>query len=326
MSGWIVAISAMVTGLLLLAWQRRSLVRLLVDVLRRCRGRVIYDPEGRVSISTDGRQTVLTATEVIKQQLPAVAVIEAEKTRLAGLIAARTELFDVPGIIGGRSDQGRIVFERVHGVVPLWTWLVGCRHADGCAMAERAGRALAVIHGSLKLPPDLGESLRAPWRVESARLAGVPITADHEVALHGDFNAWNLLVADDGQRLLITDWAGSDLCTPTVVRGPWVFDAAWLVITLFRSRLGWIERIADAESFAGAFLESYAAARQLPEAPAVCGAYLASRSEVLSRPEIRGRRSQWLRPRLDVERLERFAVELVNSGSGARGTNRQRAA
>lgn len=320
MSGSIVPIAATVACLLLLlVWQRVLVVRLAVELLRRRRGRAIHRRGGR-------RQTVLTAAEVIKQQLPAVSVIEAEKTRRAAAVASRTGLFDVPEIIGGRPEEGRIVFERIGGVVPLWTWLVGRRHADGCAMAARAGRALAVIHDSLRFPVDLGESLGSPWRVESGCVAGVPITQDHEVALHGDFNAWNLLVADNGRRLVVTDWAGSDLCSPRVVRGPWVFDVAWLVITLFRSRLGWIERIDDAESFATAFLASYAEARHLPEAPVVCGAYLASRLGVLSRPEIRGRRGQWLRPKLDVERLERYAVGLANSRGGAETSARSNAA
>jgi hypothetical protein len=177
-------------------------------------------------------------------------------------------------------------------------------------MAERVGGALAAIHETLRLPVGLGESLPEPWRVEPGCVAGVSMTQDHEVALHGDFNAWNLLVVENGRRLVITDWAGSDLCGPLVVRGPWVFDAAWLIITLFRSRLGPIERIAHAEAFSMAFLESYAAARRLPEAPVVCGAYLTSLAPVLSRPGIRGRRDQWLRPKLDVARLGRFAAGL----------------
>jgi hypothetical protein len=128
--------------------------------------------------------------------------------------------------------------------------------------------------------------------------------------LHGDFNAWNLLVAGNGRRLVITDWAGSDLCSPLVARGPWVFDAAWLVITLFRSRLGRIERISEAELFSRVFLESYGASRGLPEAPVLCGGYLNGLMPVLDRPEIRGRREQWLRPKLDVLRLSRFATGL----------------
>ena len=59
-----------------------------------------------------------------------MSVIEAEKTRRAAAVASRTGLFDVPEIIGGRPEEGRIVFERIGGVVPLWTWLVGRRHAD----------------------------------------------------------------------------------------------------------------------------------------------------------------------------------------------------
>ena len=316
-SGSIVPIAATVTCLLLLSWQRRLVVPRFLSLLRW--GRAVRRRES-------ARQTVLTATEVIKRQLPAVSVIEAEKTRRAGAVARRTGLFDVPEIVGGRPEAGQIVFERIGGVVPLWTWLVGRRRGDGCQMAARAGRALAAIHDSLRLPVDLGESLAAPWRVESGCVAGMPITQDHEVALHGDFNAWNLLVADKGRRLLVTDWAASDLCGPRVVRGPWVFDAAWLVITLFRSRWGWVQRIDSAEAFANAFLESYAEARHLPEAPAVCGAYLASRLSVLSRPEIRGRRGQWLRPKLNVERLERYVVGLANARGRAGASPRSNAA
>lgn len=177
-------------------------------------------------------------------------------------------------------------------------------------MANRVGEALAAIHETLRVPLELGESLPEPWRVEPGCVAGLSVTQDHEVALHGDFNAWNLLVVGNGRRLVITDWAGSDLCSPLVVRGAWVFDAAWLIITLFRSRLGPVERIGHAEEFSRAFLESYAKVRRLPEAPVACGTYLRSLAPVLSRPRIRGRRHQWLRPKLDVTRLGRFADEL----------------
>ena len=298
------------SSLLLLAWQRRPVLRLVLRLLRWRRDRVSAATNARAGVAIGQRLTQLTPTRVVKQQDPTVAVIEAEKTRRAAAIASMTELFDVPRLVGGTPTLGRIEFERIVGVEPMWSWLVGCRRETGCAMAERAGESLAVIHETLRLPVGLGESLAEPWRVEPGAVVDVSMTQDHEVALHGDFNAWNLLVVDGGRRLVITDWAGSDLCSPSVVRGRWVFDAAWLIITLFRSRLGPIERIGHAEAFSRAFLASYARARRLPEAPAVCGRYLASLAPVLSRPVIRGRRGQWLRPKLDVARLGRFAAEL----------------
>ena len=65
-SGSIVPIAATITCLLLLAWQRQLVVRLALGLLRR--GRAVHRRES-------ARQTVLTATEVIKQQLPAVSVM-----------------------------------------------------------------------------------------------------------------------------------------------------------------------------------------------------------------------------------------------------------
>lgn len=314
MSGPILTTAVAVIGsLLLLAWQRRPVLRLVLDLLRRRRGQVVFDGTGRVRVAIGQRLTVLTPSKVIKQQDPEVAVIEAEKTRRAAAIADTTGLFDVPQLVGGMPEQGRIEFERIAGVEPMWSWLVGCRRGVGCAMAGRAGEALAAVHETLRLPVGLGESLPEPWRIEPGCVVGVSTTQDHEVALHGDFNAWNLLVVEDGRRLVITDWAGSDLCSPLVARGPWVFDAAWLIITLFRSRLGPIERIDHAEEFSRAFLDSYAAARRLPEVPVVCGTYLANLAPVLSRPGIRGRREQWLRPKLDVARLDRFAADLCGN-------------
>ena len=308
--------AAVIGSSLLLVWQRRVVLRLLLGWLRRTRSRVVFDPDGQVRGSKNQRLTVLGSSAVIKQQDPAVAVVEAEKTRRAGAIAEMTGLFAVPRLIGCTPEHGRIEFERIAGVEPLWSWLVGRRQEEACELAERVGRSLAAVHETLRLPLGLGESLSEPWRVEPGCVAGLSMTQDHEVALHGDFNAWNLLVADQGRSLVIIDWAGSDLCSPLVVRGPWVFDAALLIVTLFRSRLGPVERIDQAEAFSRAFLESYAVGRRLPEAAVVCGAYLSSLMPVLSRPEIRGRRKQWLRPKLDVGRLARFASGLCVQPAG----------
>lgn len=314
-----VVLSAAVVGsCLLLVWQRRLVVRGVLSLLRRRGGRVVYVSSEESALIGNGvgecvagtRLTVLTPSRVIKRQDSLVAVIEAEKTRRAAVIAELTGLFEVPRLIGGNPESGRIDFERIAGVEPMWSWLVGRRGACVTAMAERVGRSLAAVHETMRLPVGWGERLPDPWRVEPWSVAGLSTTQDHEVVLHGDFNAWNLLVAGNGRRLVITDWAGSDLCSPLVARGPWVFDAAWLVITLFRSRLGRIERISEAELFSRVFLESYGASRGLPEAPVLCGAYLNELMPVLDRPEIRGRREQWLRPKLDVLRLSRFATGL----------------
>jgi hypothetical protein len=306
----LIIIAAVIVSALLLVWQRRVMLRLLMGWVRRSRSRVVLDTDGPLRESTSQRLTVLSSSTVIKQQDPAVAVVEAEKTRRAGAIALSTGLFAVPRLIDYTPERGRIEFERIPGVEPLWSWLVGRRPQEACELAERVGRSLAAVHERLRLPLGLGESLPEPWRLEPGCVPGLSMTQDHEVALHGDFNAWNLLVSDRGRGLVIIDWAGSDLCSPLVVRGPWVFDAAWLIITLFRSRLGPVERIGQAEEFSRVFLESYGAGRRLPEAAAVCGAYLGSLMPVLRRPEIRGRREQWLRPKLDVARLSRFATGL----------------
>lgn len=308
--------AAVIGSSLLLVWQRRVVLRLLLGCVRRARRRVVVDTDTEVCLSKNQRLTVLSSSTVIKQQDPSVAVVEAEKTRRARAIAEATGLFAVPRLIGGTPERGRIEFERIAGVEPLWSWLVGRPQQEACELAERVGQSLAAVHETLRLPLGLGESLPEPWRVEPGCVAGLSMTQDHEVALHGDFNAWNLLVADKGRGLVIIDWAGSDLCSPLLVRGPWVFDAAWLIITLFRSRLGPVERIAQAEEFSRAFLESYALGRRLPEAAVVCGAYLGSLMPVLSRPEIRGRREQWLRPKLDVARLARFATGLCQQQAG----------
>ena len=161
------------SSLLLLAWQRRPVLRLVLRLLRWRRDRVSAATNARAGVAIGQRLTQLTPTRVVKQQDPTVAVIEAEKTRRAAAIASMTELFDVPRLVGGTPTLGRIEFERIVGVEPMWSWLVGCRRETGCAMAERAGESLAVIHETLRLPVGLGESLAEPWRVEQGALLNI---------------------------------------------------------------------------------------------------------------------------------------------------------
>ena len=89
------------SSLLLLAWQRRPVLRLVLRLLRWRRDRVSAATNARAGVAIGQRLTQLTPTRVVKQQDPTVAVIEAEKTRRAAAIASMTELFDVPRLVGG---------------------------------------------------------------------------------------------------------------------------------------------------------------------------------------------------------------------------------
>lgn len=281
-------------------------LRLARDLGLRRRGRVIHDARGDGRRSQITRQTVLTPETVIKVQGVDVARIELEKTRRAAKIAADCKFFDVPRVLDADLDSGRIVFERSDDVMPLWDWLVRTRSRDAEEMLVTAGAALATIHEHLQLPADLGEPLSPDWQPPQLSALGEPACGG-PVALHGDYNAWNLLVRPRTGRLLVSDWAGSELAGERVTRGPWVFDAAWLIVTLFRQRLGGLERVPCPERYSEVFLESYGQERDLPDAGRLCCDYLHGLLPRLALPRVRGRRREWLRPRLRLEALATFA-------------------
>ena len=281
-------------------------LRLARDLGLRRHGRVVHDACGDGSCFQRVRRTVLTPETVIKVQEAGIARLELEKSRRAARIAEESGVFDVPRVLDADLDSGRIIFERSDDVIPLWDWLARTRFQEAQGMLVTAGSALALIHDHLQLPADLGEPLSLEWQPPPRSSPVEPFWGE-PVALHGDFNAWNLLVSPRTGRLLISDWAGSEISGERVTRGPWVFDAAWLIVTLFRQRLGGLERVSRPGRYSEVFLESYAQQRRLPDAGRLCCDYLDGLLPRLALPRVRGRRREWLRPRLRLGALAAFA-------------------
>lgn len=199
----------------------------------------------------------LRADRVVKRRPPAMIAVEAEKTRRAAEIGARTGLFRVPAVIAADPEGGTLETERIDDLVRLHEILV--RGGETSALLESVGRALAAIHEQLELPEAMRVPLPEPW---SAPEAG-PM-----VAIHGDFNTLNLFVRGGTGELVITDWETSFQAhllrdpapheLPTI--GPRYFDLAWFVASLFRRTWLGIGRIGNAGDRTEVFLRGYAAA------------------------------------------------------------------
>ncbi len=172
------------------------------------------------------RQVIFLDDRIVKRQRPALARIEFEKTTRATRLGRQTGLFDVPGILDYDEPTGSIGFARLHGYRPLMQVLRGSESHDH--LIERVAGALAAVHGHMRLPTDLTVPLHPSLCCDGT-----------DVFLHGDFSTVNVGLTREG-RLLILDWAASDLYGGEATLGPYLLDLAWFTLGLFRrSSVGW---------------------------------------------------------------------------------------
>ena len=197
------------------------------------------------------RRTESLDDRFVKIQAQDLAVVEAEKTRQGAAIGSRTGLFLAPSVLATDRAAGRIEFEQLHDLVPLWRFLQ--RQEADRAIASQVGEALAAIHEELALPESLRVPLPREWCCGQT---------DSPVWLHADFNAMNVCVCARTNRLVITDWAASDLCGGRATVGPWCFDVAWFATSVLFRRFRGFQHVRDAHQFAQQFVESYCAARE----------------------------------------------------------------
>jgi hypothetical protein len=147
-----------------------------------------------------------------------VLAIEAEKSRLAAEIAADTGLFSVPRVVRFDPAASHLDFERVPQLTQF-SELVGRGGPEAMTIAERAGRALAIVHKRLKLDATMRIPLPARWRSEG----------EDDVFIHGDFTANNLCIDERSGQLVIVDWSTAAYLGNVATVGPRSFDVAWFV-------------------------------------------------------------------------------------------------
>jgi hypothetical protein len=327
-------------------WSWRGVdTKLLRDAIRRMLGqplktKVVFLPnlKRNESRSTDPktsgdnpvRQVLITPTTVVKQQPSDITSVEWIKTKQGRIVGQNSGLFAVPELLNVDVDCGLLEFRRLFQHQPLWWHLV--RNPTDTTAIVHSAKALAAIHDEMRLPMQLRVSLPDCWETVASsersgqstvggaiQTVGSQLTSDtSSVWLHGDFNNWNIWVHRRTGRLTIIDWATSDRCGGRATVGPYYFDVAWFVISLFRVKYGGRVRIANVESQAERFVEEYTRARQSPVNKREAFEYLSrilplvSQSKRVGRFNLRARVTRFLNFRLDWKRLDKFAVDMTS--------------
>lgn len=231
---------------------------------------------------------------VVKTQKPERARIEVFKTRAAGKVAEARKTFRVPRVVDYDADQGRIVFERIHGLIPFSRAIRMLD--DPVELAVKAGKALAGIHRDLRLPDDLRQELPACWRDAQAP----------QVFVHGDFNLTNVCVAPATREIVVLDWAFTDVWGGVGTYGAACFDPLWFAQSLLYWNTCRVRRVSNAPAIVRTFLETYGqgmAAPDMESAKAIYGAYFVRGIRAVEE-NVRRRRGAW---RSQIDR-HRFAV------------------
>jgi len=138
-------------------------------------------------------------------------------------VGRKTGLFTVPRILAFDDARGEITFERLQ--------LENIRRLlsegqQGPELLERIGRALAAIHGGMKIAD--GATVQRDPGADTNR---------QPVPLHGDFGIRNVFWLPEAGRLAIIDWCNADWTGFVGDLGPPEIDLAVFLISLFHRRI-----------------------------------------------------------------------------------------
>jgi hypothetical protein len=194
------------------------------------------------------RTVVLHPDRVVKRQRPDLMRVEVEKMRRARAIGEATGAFYVPDVLDFDERTGEAVFERVGSLVSLGA-VVARRGAGAVGLVRSAAGALAQVHAKLRLPPEMAVPLPGAWALEA-----------DECFLHGDYNTANVAVAG-GDRIVLLDWATSDVAGERATVGTCYFDVAFFATHLFRQLTFAPRATRHAPGLAAEFLRHYLAQR-----------------------------------------------------------------
>jgi hypothetical protein len=186
-----------------------------------------------------GRAVSIRADVVVKVQEPEGSRRERLRTLAGGEVGRATGLFVVPDIVAFDDARGELSFRRLQ--------LMSFRQAlsqtgRSMELADRAGRALAAIHGGMQSGAKASGSV--------ARL----------VPLHGDFGMRNVFWLADSQALAIIDWSNADWTGVDADVGVPEIDLAVFLISLFHRRIFGPWPIAQRHQVARRFLSAYSTA------------------------------------------------------------------
>lgn len=254
---------------------------------------------------------------VVKLGDPSAIRIEAEKTRQAHEIGARTGLFRAPRVLALDESAGRLELERLNGIGPLADHL-RCRAPINALVLRRVGESLAALHEQTRLPTEMTRPLPADWSSRHGE----------NVVIHGDLSVQNVqLCAGDGS-IAILDFSMSPwLGLPGTV-GDSLIDLTWFGRNLFMCARPLSVSRSRIENALLVFLDGYLRPRPISAGAEELAAELAALNDrltqrVQSRVRLPGWRKWWYDLRIErcaaFLRLARFRNELA--GIVARGSS-----
>jgi tRNA A-37 threonylcarbamoyl transferase component Bud32 len=180
-------------------------------------------PVSRDHLVANVRPIEFRETVVRKGGPPYAIHVEAEKSRRAAVIGARTGLFGVPPVINVDSNFRWIDFERLYNIAELRGLILQGHPIATYPLLERVGRSLAAVHEQLTLDDTMKCALED---------SGVDMPGEH-VFLHGDFTARNVCVDLRTKDIVIVDWLTSRVVGETATFGSRFFDVIWFAFDLF---------------------------------------------------------------------------------------------
>lgn len=139
--------------------------------------------------------------------------VEVEKTRQAGLIGERTNLFRVPKILHYDEAKGVCVLERLSDLYPIVSIIY-----DDNAIVKRVAQSLAAIHDQLRLPMHMVKPLPGELNYGAS-----------SVFIHGDFNGQNVCIERRSGTIVVLDWQMTSRHGGEATYGCRYYDVVWFV-------------------------------------------------------------------------------------------------
>jgi len=178
---------------------------------------------------------------------PGLLAAEAAKASRAFDIGRECGLFYVPKVVKFDEETGQLEFERLNDLVTLLDLAI---HKDKRLpdLLNKAGKALAVIHGELLLPEEMKHYLPSEWMDSE----------EDNVFIHGDFACINVCFHEPSNELVIMDFSAAPMVKRTPTFGSRYFDVLLFISSIFHGAPLRRAFNLDAKTMAEAFLRGYA--------------------------------------------------------------------
>ena len=177
---------------------------------------------------------------------PELVNVEYQKTIRAREIALKSGLFYVPEVLHFEASKGVLDFELISDLETL-NDLVETGDSVVSTCIGQVGKAMQLVHSTLKLPETIEIDLNKRWKISQGSV----------VNFHGDLTLNNICYSKSKASMVLIDWSAAPLIGSRATRGSYHFDLLWLIAYFFYAIPIRCKKEVNPQKLANLLLEGY---------------------------------------------------------------------